>query len=146
MSAPPPDGPGPGRVLMDVFPALCLAIPTPQALTLPPLASYSTALPYPPGAHAVERARVIVFERRILVAVDSGAAGQPPRLVFSDTPTEFALTPRSARTKALPAPDSRIRTPGKVLVFRHHDTCGCGSRLRSWNPYRVLGSSKDPSE
>jgi hypothetical protein len=24
---------------------------------------------------------------------------------------------------------------GKTLIFRKDDNCGCGSRLRSWQPY-----------
>lgn len=37
----------------------------------------------------------------------------------------------------------RITTlEGKMLAFEKDTNCGCGSRLRSWNPYRTIQSIK----
>jgi hypothetical protein len=37
----------------------------------------------------------------------------------------------------------RLLTPeGKMIAFEKDSNCGCGSRLRSWNPYRTLQSIK----
>jgi len=42
--------------------------------------------------------------------------------------------------------DSQLLTEsGKGLAFRRQDNCGCGSRLRAWNPYKTLNSIKDPT-
>jgi hypothetical protein len=32
---------------------------------------------------------------------------------------------------------------GKVFAFLKDSNCGCGSRLKSWNPYRTVNSMKD---
>ena len=43
--------------------------------------------------------------------------------------------------------DSYIVTKtGKMVAFKLDRNCGCGSRLRAWNPYRHVYSSKDPSK
>ena len=34
---------------------------------------------------------------------------------------------------------------GKRFAFKKDTNCGCGSRLRSWNPYKTLSSIKDPT-
>jgi hypothetical protein len=31
---------------------------------------------------------------------------------------------------------------GKMLAFQKDTNCGCGSRLRSWNPYKTLTSQR----
>jgi hypothetical protein len=31
---------------------------------------------------------------------------------------------------------------GKMIAFEKDSNCGCGSRLRSWNPYRTIQSIK----
>lgn len=123
------------KVILDVFPAICVAAPSGSFRDFTVL---TTALPYPPGAMSVDRARVVVFEHLVLVAVD-GSGGNPPQLVFREALADVSISPR----KEL---DSRVLTEsGKALVFRREDNCGCGSRLRAWNPYKTLNSIKDPT-
>lgn len=109
------------KVLQDVFPAVVLAYPTAD-----PALSTPTRL---------EKCRVIVTDSQILVARDSDTG---PVLVFRDTPAVHTQTDRKTGTV--------VTTSGKRLEFSLLDNCGCGSRLRSWNPYRELSSTKDPTE
>ncbi len=123
------------KILSDVFPAIVLAAPSGSFRDF---MSLTTALPYPPGAQSVDRARVIVFEELVMVAVD-GVAGNGPQLVFREAVRSMSISKDRST-------DSRVLTEsGKGLAFRRQDNCGCGSRLRAWNPYKTMNSIKDPT-
>lgn len=123
------------KVLADVFPALVVAAPSGSFDDYTLLGTGSSR---PSGAMGVDRARIIVFEGLVLVAVDS-TSGAPPQLVFREGVRSVNLS----GSKDL---DSQLLTEsGKGLAFRRQDNCGCGSRLRAWNPYKTLNSIKDPT-
>lgn len=97
-----------------------------------------SAPPYPKNVVQYDKARVVVMGGNVTVAIDSETG---PKIIFRQ-PYEEANFIRSKSNKE----DSRLTTTnGTMLVFKKNDACGCGSRLRSWNPYRTLGSSKDPA-
>lgn len=75
--------------------------------------------------------RVIVHKNRVIVGIDSPRGAQT---AFLDNVVEvFELKPY---TKVL-------TEQGFLVVFAKSKGCGCGSRLKSWNPYgNVVGSSR----
>jgi len=123
------------RIVADIFPATVLAAPSGSFSDYTLL---STGSSRPSGAMNVDRARVVVFDELVLVAVD-GVAGNGPQLVFREGVRSVNLS----KSKDV---DSQLLTEsGKGLAFRRQDNCGCGSRLRAWNPYKTMNSIKDPT-
>lgn len=119
------------KILYDVFPAH-VAAASPD-LTQDPRTISSK--PTTEGAYYVQTCRVVVTEKEVLVAQDSpnGAV-----IIFRE-----AYTPENFYRSATPETDSiLITSSGKVLAFKKDTNCGCGSRLRSWNPYKTLLSTQ----
>jgi hypothetical protein len=119
------------RSLFDLFPAH-LAVAPAGLCELRDM----TAFPPPKGAYRVEKTRVIVTDTHIIVASDTDSG---PSIIFQERYSEFIKNNRSE--------DSYVETlSGKLLAFRRDDDCGCGSRLRGWNPFSVMNSVNDPTE
>jgi hypothetical protein len=120
------------KIKYDLFPAH-VAAATPDLLSDPLTLS---SKPTTDGAYYVQTGRVIVTEDRVLIAQDSPNGAN---VIFNE-PYE----PENFYRSATPEEDSIIITAsGKVLAFKKDTNCGCGSRLRSWNPYKTLYSIKD---
>lgn len=120
----------------DVFPSFITFIASDNPT---PLSEMTSAPPFPKDAPSFDKARVIIDGHMITVAID-GDDG--PRIIFRD-----AIDPNSFQKAANRSEDSRISTvSGKKIVYRKNDACGCGSRLKSWNPYNTLRSTADPTE
>jgi hypothetical protein len=118
------------KVLMDRFPCHLVAADTGQCGDVTTLRSYEPT----EGTTYLEITRVIVTEDHVIVAKD---APEGPQIVFRERYTEFV--PSKEVTK-----DSFVVTSsGKMLAFKKDTGCGCGSRLRGWNPYNTIGSMKD---
>lgn len=118
------------KILMDRFPCHLAAIGPEQIDDVTTMRSYEPT----PGSNYLEITRVLVTETHILVAKDSNSG---PQIVFRETYETFI--PSKEVTK-----DSFVVTSsGKMLAFKKDTGCGCGSRLRGWNPYGILGSMKD---
>lgn len=120
----------------DVFPAFVIFL---QADDPTPTPEMTSAPPFPKTGRSFDKARVVVYGTRVTVAID-GDNG--PKIVFSEEYQHGTHFKNPDKTK-----DSYITTTsGKKIAYRRNDACGCGSRLRSWNPYRSLNSIKDPTE
>ena len=120
----------------DVFPAFAIFLPADDPTTPEDMTS---APPFPKTGRSFDKARVVVYGTRVTVAID-GDNG--PKIVFSEEYQPGTLFKNPDKTK-----DSYITTlSGKKIAYRRNDACGCGSRLRSWNPYRSLNSTQDPTE
>lgn len=92
--------------------------------------------PPTPGAASLSITRVVVSGERVVIAVDDVAG---PKVVFSE-----GIDP-STHVKGNSKVDSYVTTlTGKKIAWRKDASCGCGSRLRSWRPFKIMGSSKDP--
>jgi hypothetical protein len=95
-----------------------------------------TSRPPTPGAAYLAITRVIVTHDVVMVLVDDVAG---PKVVFQekiDTSTHY---------KGSIHTDSYVTTvSGKKLAWRKDASCGCGSRLRSFRPFKYISSSKDP--
>jgi hypothetical protein len=114
------------KIVKDVFPAHLAVVP---AGFLDDVYDLKSA-PATQGAYYLATTRVILTEDTIVVAQDSPNGAQ---IVFREKYDTF-----------LPGDDFRVVTSsGKMLAFKKDTNCGCGSRLRSWNPYRTLNSIKD---
>ena len=123
-------------VRYDLFPAFVTFVGADDPILYTDMAS---GPPNPRDARTYDKARVIVSDSSVLVAVD-GDTG--PKIVFNEEIAQNSFIRSGNRNQ-----DSFILTvSGRKLAFRRNDACGCGSRLRSWNPYRHLSSSKDPQE
>lgn len=116
----------------DVFPATLVVTaedfdtPVEQLQSRPPT----------PGAANLAITRVVVTQDRVMVAIDDASG---PKVVFSEN-----IHPET-HFKGNTEVDSYVTTlSGKKLAWRKDSACGCGSRLRSWRPFKHMSSSKDP--
>ena len=120
----------------DVFPAYASVTPADADIAIADIRSS----PPSAGSFQISIARVVVTPERIIIARD-GATG--PTVVFSEAidPLTYFKNPDSRG-------DSYVQTlSGKKIAFKKDSACGCGSRLRSWNPYKsTVSSTKDPTE
>lgn len=115
------------KILLDRFPCHLVAISAGEIQDVTELRSYDPT----PGANYLEITRVIITDTQILVAKD-GHDG--PQIVFRENYDQFI--PSSEPTK-----DSFVVTAsGKMLAFKKDTGCGCGSKLRGWNPYKTLNA------
>lgn len=93
------------------------------------------------GSRLVDAVRVILTEATIMIAADSSNG---PILIFREKYVKESLRPEK------PKPNrgvTRIKTEtGKVVIMEKDSNCGCGSRLRGWNPYNTVYSTNDPVE
>lgn len=118
------------RVLLDRFPCHLAAIAAGKIEDVTTMRSFEPT----PGANYLEITRVIITEEMVMVAKDSHNG---PQIVFQERYETFISSEK-------PTEDSFVVTEsGKMLAFKKDTGCGCGSRLRGWNPYKTLNSSKD---
>jgi hypothetical protein len=119
------------QIIYDVFPAHVAVAPAGLCEL-----SEMTAFPPPEGAYRVDKARVVVTATHVMVAKDMDGG---PAVIFREEYSELVKNSKDN--------DSFVKTSsGKMLAFRKDTTCGCGSRLRGWNPFTVLHSSSDPAQ
>jgi hypothetical protein len=86
------------------------------------------------GSNYLEITRVIVTDEQVIVAKD-GHDG--PQIVFQEKYETFIPSEKSIQDSFV------VTSSGKMLAFKKDTGCGCGSRLRGWNPYKTLNSIKD---
>lgn len=121
------------KILADVFPAHFSAAPANSLRDVFQLEPISRL----PGTFYVATTRVIVSETHITVASD---APEGPQIVFHET--YLSYFPADSQSGVYRV----LTTSGKMLAFQKDNSCGCGSRLRAWNPYRTLQSIMDPTQ
>lgn len=118
------------KIIVDRFPCHLVAVPAGFTNDIATLQSD----PPTPGAKYLEVTRVLLTQEAIIVAKDSH---QGPQIVFQEKYQTIDVSED-------PRKDTRVVTiTGKMLVFKKDTNCGCGSRLRGWNPYKTLNSIKD---
>jgi 2',3'-cyclic-nucleotide 2'-phosphodiesterase (5'-nucleotidase family) len=119
------------QILHDVFPAHVALAASNTFTDVHQLISYPNNV----GTYYIQTARVIVTDTNITIAAD---APEGPQIVFNERYTSFEKSTN-------PETDSYVITEsGKMLAYKKDVNCGCGSRLRSWNPYKTLTSNRDP--
>jgi len=126
------------RVLHDLFPAFITVVPPNTVDDFKSVAVKSSDLPT--GARYLERVRIVVTSDDkgdiVMVAADHHTG---PRLIFSERITDLNWSGNKTDDSQL------ITESGKIIAFKYVKGCNCGSRLRSWSPYRTMDSIKDPT-
>lgn len=118
-------------ILLDVFPANIIVAPSDSDFTADTLDPISDV----PNTLYRDVTRVIVTDTRILVAQDTPTGAQVIGNEIYKSETLRKGTKPDFRTY--------VETEsGKKIAFFKDNGCGCGSRLRSWNPYNIIMSSK----
>jgi len=118
------------KIIMDRFPCNLVAVPAGFTDDVTSLSSQ----PPTKDTKYLDVTRVIVTDETIMVAKDGP---QGPQVVFRETYTTFEPSKDAGEDSYV------VTTSGKMLAFRKDRGCGCGSRLRGWNPYKTLNSIKD---
>ena len=126
------------RVLHDLFPAFITVVPPNVVDDFRSVAVTSSNLPT--GARYLERVRIVVTSDSksniVMVAADHHTG---PRLIFSERLADLNWSGNKTDDSQL------ITESGKIIAFKYQKGCNCGSRLRSWSPYRTMDSIKDPT-
>jgi hypothetical protein len=126
------------RVLHDLFPAFITVVPPNVVDDFKSVAVKSSDLPT--GARYLERVRIVVTSDDkgdiVMVAADHHTG---PRLIFSERLADLNWSGNKTDDSQL------ITQSGKIIAFKYQKGCNCGSRLRSWSPYRTMDSIKDPT-
>lgn len=118
------------KILLDRFPCHLAAAGPGKIDDVTTMRSFEPT----PGTTYLEITRVVITDEVIVVAKDSP---EGPQIVFREAYETYIPTDD-------PKTDSWVVTKsGKMLAFKKDTGCGCGSRLRGWNPYKTLTSSKD---
>jgi hypothetical protein len=115
------------KILFDLFPSVLVAAAPGLVEDLDQI----MVVPPTEGTFMVDKCRVVVDEDLVIVAVDSPEGA---KVIFQE---EYDVFTKNR------AGESKILTKsGKMLAFKRDENCGCGSRLRSWNPTRTLNTLK----
>lgn len=118
------------RKVVDVFPAVVKLAP-PGSLS--DITMLKTTGDTPQGTRKLDRCRVVILQDTLLIAEDSP---EGPKVVFSEG---ISLMIQDIKTT------HALTLSGKIIAFTKDENCGCGSRLRSWNPYgSFMNSNRDP--
>jgi hypothetical protein len=119
---------------VDIFPAIVFLAP---ADSLENLSDLTFTGVKPQGTRKVDRSRVAIVDNKIYIVVDSP---EGPRVVFREAVLEYQKSDDKISHRAITASN-------KMLVFSKDQNCGCGSKLRTWNPFNnQLSATGDPSE
>jgi hypothetical protein len=117
---------------IDVFPALIKLAP-PGSLS--DYTTLQTTGDVPEGTRRVDRSRAVVINNVLVIAQDSP---EGPLVVFKEAVEEIAHEGKTTHV---------LTVSGKIIAIAKDDNCGCGSRLRGWNPRgsAIVTSSEDPN-
>lgn len=117
------------KVIYDLFPARVRVIPS-ERISREEL-STTTVTTRIPDSRMVDAVRIVISDDTVMIAADSSNG---PTLIFREKYSKEDLD-----LQKKPKSISRLTTStGKMLIFEKDSNCGCGSRLRGWNPYRTL--------
>ena len=118
------------KILLDVFPANVIVAPE-NTYEHP----YHDLYPKENVPNTLYRqvTRIIVTDTRVIVALDTPEGA----MVIGNE--EYDYLDKGTKPDFL----TRIVTKsGKQIAFYKDNGCGCSSRLRSWNPFNVIMSTK----
>jgi hypothetical protein len=120
------------RKSIDVFPALIKLAPPGS---LEDFTQLQTKGDTPQGTRRVDRSRAVIIDDVLIIAQDSP---EGPKVVFQEEVAEVSQEKKTSHV---------LTVSGKIIAVTKDDNCGCGSRLRGWNPYgsAIVMSSEDPS-
>lgn len=126
------------KILYDLFPGQAVVTPSGTEISNFSSISFNDAR-YLQNARKVGPVRIVVTDEVIMIAADSNSG---PMLIFQEKYDKSTLVLAKGKIR-----ESRLKTvTGKSIILSKDDDCGCGSKLRGWNPYRTMHSIKDPTE
>jgi hypothetical protein len=116
---------------IDVFPALIKLAP-PGSLS--DYTTLQTTGDVPQGTRRVDRSRAVVINNFLIIAHESP---EGPLVVFKEAIEGMTQEGKTSHV---------LTVSGKIIAISKDDNCGCGSRLRGWNPMgsAIVTSSGDP--
>jgi len=115
---------------MDVFPAIIRLAPPGSLSDITELKIIGDV---PQGTRKVDTARAVVIQDTLIIGVDSPEGTQ---VVFKEKITKL---------EKLDKIHYILTESGKIVAVAKDNNCGCGTRLRGWNPYgSFISSSQDP--
>lgn len=117
---------------VDMFPANVVLVPADHETPVEALNATQVAS----GGVNLSVTRIVVMGSKLWVVKDSPSGYV---IAFSDTVNPAAV--HSDRNGGYLTTNS-----GKKLSWKKDESCGCGSRLRSWRPYSNMNSINDPTE
>jgi len=121
------------QIVVDVFPAHFQLTPAGHLETVDVLNAHPPTKD--PDIYYLATTRVVLTENTITVAQDAPTG---PMIMFQEKYDRENLIGPEGDKKTY-----RLTTEsGKMLAFQKDTNCGCGSRLRGWNPYKTLTSQK----
>jgi hypothetical protein len=123
------------NVIFDLFPARVVVCPEGLSIQDPSTFSWPDAI-HVPHSRRVEAVRVVITQQTVMIAGDSNSG---PVLIFQEKYDPATLVKTKKRA-------TLTTVTGKFLAIDKDENCGCGSRLRTWNPTRTMYSTKDPIE
>lgn len=115
----------------EVFPAIMALVPAEHETDASDLNPAAVV----PGGVNLNTVKIVVAQGRVFIGKDESAG---PVTIFAEEvdPTSVHID----RDKGY-----LTTTSGRKLAWIKDNACGCGSRLRSWRPYRNVGSVSDPT-
>ena len=127
------------KIVYDVYPAKALVAPQRREIDTYEFATMNLTTEIK-DSRRVNDVRVVITDEVVMIAADSSSG---PMLIFQERYNPESLVLDKDKRSL-----SRIQTvSGKSIVFSKDEaSCGCGGKLRAWNPYRTVYSSKDPTE
>lgn len=102
-----------------------------------------------PRGTTVDRVKVFLVKsadqtgHRLLIYRDSA---QGPSLVYAQAITAYTLAPPPARLRDMysGARNTATLSTGGTVTWYRGSGCGCGSRLKTFDPFRMLDASTIP--
>jgi hypothetical protein len=116
---------------LDIFPAVMKIAPAGSLDDFRALVPVGAA---PEGTRKLDRCRVTVVNNTIFVVVDSPTG---PELVFREKVQDFEKIDKIGHI---------LTESGKIIAVTKDANCGCGSRLKSWNPFGAIAMSMEDPE
>jgi hypothetical protein len=121
------------QIVVDLFPAHFQVTPAGH------LEDVNVLNAHPPSKdkdiYYLATTRVVLTEETVTVAQDAPTGAM---IVFQEKYHKDDLIGPEGSEKTY-----RLTTEsGKMIAFQKDTNCGCGSRLRSWNPYKTLTSQR----
>jgi hypothetical protein len=121
------------QIVVDVFPAHFQLTPAGHLEDVNVLNAHPPTKD--PDIYYLATTRVVLSETTVTVAQDAPTG---PMIVFQEKYSREDLIGPEGEKKTY-----RLTTEsGKMLAFQKDTNCGCGSRLRGWNPYKTLTSQR----
>lgn len=111
------------KKLLDVTPALVVLV---SLDSLSDISSFTVKSEKPKGARKVDNSRVVLIDNQLIIARDTPDG---VKVVFHEQVENYTRDGDNYRI---------LTSTKKVVAIAKDKNCACGTRLKSWNPYKEL--------